>query len=110
MSITGALVLTLLSAQAPATTGAVSGRVTVEGTSAPLAGVRIMLFPAGPLDRPPRPAGQMIGPPPQTVTDQDGRFAFDRLWPATYRIDVQKTGFALLTQTNREGTIDVVAG
>ena len=96
--------------QSPPTTGALSGRVTVEGTNAPLAGVRVMLFPAGRLDRPPRPAGQMIGPPPQTVTDQDGRFTFDRLWPATSRIDVQKTGFALLTPTNREGTIDVVAG
>jgi len=112
MSMVGALVVAVLFAQAPQapTTGALSGRVTVEGTNAPLAGVRIMLFPAGRLDRPPRAAGQMIGPPPQTVTDQDGRFRFDRLWPATYRIDVQKTGFAPLTLTNREGTIDVVAG
>jgi protocatechuate 3,4-dioxygenase beta subunit len=76
--------------QAPAAAdapGRLAGRVTVEGSAAPVAGARIMLFPAG------RPNGPM-GPPPQTQTDQDGRFAFDRVIPGSYRVDVQKTGFA----------------
>ena len=39
--------LTAQATQAPATTGAVSGRVTLEGTNTPAAGVRIVLFPTG---------------------------------------------------------------
>src|SRR5471030_2798319 len=69
--------------------GRISGRVTVEGANTPLAGARVMLIPGAP------PRGPM-GMPPQTITDQDGRYEFDRVAPGTYRIEVQKTGFAPL--------------
>jgi protocatechuate 3,4-dioxygenase beta subunit len=92
--------------QSPSTAdsaGRISGRVTVEGPGTPVSGARIMLFPAGP------PTGP-IGPPPQTLTDQDGRFAFDALAPGTYRINVQKTGYAPLLDPSRARTVRVGAG
>ncbi|PYR13829.1 MAG: hypothetical protein DMF99_00200, partial [Acidobacteria bacterium] len=84
----GALALTLMfsqAPQAPATTGAVSGRVTIEGSNTPVAGARIVLFPNGPIGQ--RGSAPRIGPmrPPETVTGQDGRFAFPRIFPGSYR-------------------------
>jgi len=98
--------------QTTESTGRVAGRVTVEGTNAAVAGVRIVLFPAGRLMRPPerpRPMGPM-GPPPQAITDQDGRFVFDRIFAGTYTVDAQKTGFVSLNQPDQRHTVDVVAG
>jgi protocatechuate 3,4-dioxygenase beta subunit len=89
-ALTVFLVATLTQAAAPAATGGISGRVTADGTNAPVAGARVMIFPAG------RPPAGPSGPPPQATTDQDGRFVFDRLAPGDYRLDVQKTGFAPL--------------
>lgn len=90
--------------------GRISGRVTLEGANTPVAGARIMLMPAMPAGRPAgRPAGPM-GPPPQTLTDQEGRFAFERLTPGTYRIDAQKTGYAPLLDLSRARTVEVGAG
>src|SRR5882762_3373173 len=109
------LLIALSSAQAQQTsesTGRIAGRVTVEGTNAAVAGVRIMLFPSGRLMRPPerpRPMGPM-GPPPQAVTDQDGRFVFDRIFAGTYTVDAQKTGFVSFNQPDQRHTVDVVAG
>ena len=57
------------------------------GANTPVSGARVSLFPAG------RPSGP-IGPPPQAISDQDGRFVFDRVSPGTYRLDAQKSGFA----------------
>ena len=37
--------LSLSQAPAPAATGRLSGRVTAEGTNAPIAGARVMVFP-----------------------------------------------------------------
>jgi hypothetical protein len=50
--------------------------------------------------------------PPQTLTDQDGRFVFDKLAPGSYRVDAQKTGFAPLNEPGRAMTAatDVAAG
>jgi hypothetical protein len=87
----------LLSEQAPrpgiqgAAQGArISGRVVEDGTNAPLSGARVtaIAMARGPVVSPPG------GPPPQAVTDQDGRFVFDGLPPGRYRIDVQKATFA----------------
>jgi hypothetical protein len=83
--------LSQAAAAASAATGGITGRVTADGTNAPIVGARVLLFPAG------RPAGHM-GPPPQVTTDQDGRYAFTRLTPGEYRLDVQKTGFVPLNQ------------
>ena len=71
---------------APASTGAIQGRVLTDGSNAPIAGARVLLMPAG------RPTGPM-GPPPQATTGEDGAFAFARVTPGDYRIDIQKTGY-----------------
>src|SRR5437667_1983521 len=83
--------LSLTQATATAETGRITGRVTVQGTNTPIAGVRVVLFPAG------RPMGPM-GAPPQMITDQDGRFGFDKIAPGGYRLDAQKAGFAPFNQ------------
>jgi len=52
-----------------------------------------------------------MGPPPQAITDQDGRFAFPHLRPGEYRIDVQRTGYAPLEGDGGRGrTIQVADG
>jgi carboxypeptidase family protein len=84
------------------TTGRVAGRITVDGTSAPVAGARVTLMPMSQG----RPAGPM-GMPPQATTDQDGRFAFDRLAPGPYRVDVQKAGFAPINQPRPQAAVSV---
>ena len=89
---------------AASATGGITGRVVADGTNAPIAGARVLVFPAG------RPTGPM-GPPPQAITDQDGRFAFGKLAPGEYRLDVQKTGFAPLNEPmTQPRTFTVAAG
>ena len=99
--------LTLAQNPTPAPTPGshIAGRVTVDGTNAPLADARVMLFPAG------RPPTMPFGPPPQTTTDQDGRFVFSGLKPGEYRIDVQRTGYAPLEAAPARGrTIQLADG
>ena len=107
VAVLGGLWLALSMSQAapttPATTGRIAGRVTVEGANTPIAGARIMLMPGAPPTRP-------TGIPPQTLSDQDGRFVFDHLVPGSYRVDVQKTGFAPLVEPGRAQPAQVSAG
>jgi protocatechuate 3,4-dioxygenase beta subunit len=104
MMVTASLLIALAFDQtAPAATGRIAGRVTVEGANTPIAGARVIVIPTT------RPAGPM-GMPPQTLTDWDGRFAFDKMAPGSYRIDVQKTGFAPLIEPGRAPTTEVAAG
>ncbi|HJZ74405.1 MAG TPA: carboxypeptidase-like regulatory domain-containing protein [Vicinamibacterales bacterium] len=93
-------------APAPSAAGRLAGQVTVEGTNAPLADARVMLFPGAR----PTPMTMPYGPPPQTTTDQNGRFAFSGLKPGEYRIDVQRTGYAPLEDTGRGRTIQLAEG
>lgn len=102
------LALSMAQAAAPAATGRISGRVTAEGTNAPIAGARVMVFPM--MRRGTPPTGPMAMTP-QGLTDQDGRFVFNGLAPGEYRVDVQKTGFAsLVDPTARPRTYTVAAG
>jgi protocatechuate 3,4-dioxygenase beta subunit len=95
--------LSLNQAPAPEQAGQISGRVTLAGTGSPVSGARVALLPAG------RQTGPM-GPPPQAMTDQDGQFAFDRIVPGAYRLDVQKAGLAPPDDASRNRTITVPAG
>jgi Carboxypeptidase regulatory-like domain len=97
-------------AQQPESTGRIAGRITVEGTDAPVVGARVTLMPS---ERPtPRTyaRGQVGWAPPQAVTDQDGRFVFDRIRTGAYHVDVQKTGFVPLNRPMSQVTVDVVEG
>src|SRR5437867_7904711 len=65
-----ALLAALSFSQAPAqaAAGRLAGRITVDGANTPIAGARVVLLPTG---------RATIGmPPPQVLTDQDGRFVF----------------------------------
>jgi len=99
------LLVALSLSQVPAAdqAGRVSGRVTLLGAGSPVSGARISLFPAG------RPSG-VIGPPPQAISDQDGRFVFDHVSPGNYFLDAQKSGFAPIDPTIRREMITVAAG
>jgi carboxypeptidase family protein len=87
-------------------TGGIAGRITADGTNAPIAGAHVMLLPLR------RPAGTIpFGPPSQSTTDQDGRFTFDRVEPGDYRLNVQKGGFAPNYEPMTQPTpVTVVAG
>lgn len=99
------LLLALSLNQAPAADqpGRISGRVTLAGSNAPVSGARITLIPTS------RPAGP-IGPPPQAITDVDGRFGFGQVAPGTYRVDAQKAGLAAPDDVLRTRAITVAAG
>jgi protocatechuate 3,4-dioxygenase beta subunit len=102
------LALSMDQTAAPAIAGRMSGRVTAEGTNAPIVGARVMVFP---MMRPAMPPAGPMAIPPQATTDQDGRFVFNALAPGEYRVDVQKTGFAsTLDPTTRPRTYTVAAG
>jgi hypothetical protein len=94
--------------QPAAPTARLAGRVTVEGTNAPLADARVVLVFA-PRRMPQRPMFP-IGPPPQAVTDQDGRFAFPHLRPGEYRVELQRTGYATLDEAGQGHTIEIADG
>jgi hypothetical protein len=74
-------------AQPTGQTGGVSGLVIEDGTSAPVAGVRVLVLLDDGRSTP-------SGPPPATVTDPDGRFHFDVLPAGRYHIAAQKAGYA----------------
>lgn len=74
-----------LSQAAPGGAGRVSGRITLEGTNAPVSGARVTLQ-AATLQS---VAGKM---PAATMTDEDGRYAFDNVPTGSYNINVEKTG------------------
>jgi protocatechuate 3,4-dioxygenase beta subunit len=103
MSTIGLFVaLSLSQAAVPAAAGRVSGRVAAEGANTPIAGARIMLFPAG------RPTGP-LGMPPQTLTDQDGRYVFEQVAAGGYRVQVQKAGFAPVSDPAQPPPVITVA-
>lgn len=98
------LALTVGQAQPQVATGRISGRVTAEGASTPIAGARVTLYPAA-------PRMGAFTPPGEALTDTDGRFAFVRVAAGEYRLDVQKTGYAPFPGTpGRPHTIQVAAG
>ncbi|HWF87087.1 MAG TPA: carboxypeptidase-like regulatory domain-containing protein [Vicinamibacterales bacterium] len=97
---------TLIVGQAPAPAASsahISGRVLTEGANTPIAGARVILIPI-------RRSSGPIGPPPQTTTDQDGRYAFQNVAPGTYHIEAQRAGFAQNTDSTTPRTISIVAG
>lgn len=91
-----------------ATTARVAGRVVAAGTNAPIADARVVLIPTM------RPAPPLsLSPPPQAITDQNGRFVFEGLSPGTFHIDVQKPGFAPFSSPadgTPPATLNVTAG
>jgi hypothetical protein len=75
--------------QAGTQTARISGRVVEDGTNAPLSGARVTVYAIG---GPPVTSFPPL--PPQTTTDEFGRYVFDGLPPGRYRLNAQKGGFA----------------
>lgn len=70
--------------------GAIFGHVLDDGTRAPIAGAQITLVPSRP-----RPVPEPFSDPLRTaITDESGRFLFERVEPGRYRMGVFKAGFA----------------
>ena len=85
-----------LAAQSPQPSPAyarVTGRIVAAASSTPIEGAQVMLVPI----RRANPTGATPafppGMPPQRTTDADGTFAFERIIPGEYRLNVTKAGF-----------------
>src|SRR5262245_33916216 len=93
----------LSQAGVPGGSGRISGRVVADETNLPIVGARVLLLPRGPMSGPP-------GVPPQSLTNQDGRFEFS-VPPGEYHVEVQKAGFAsTVDPTQPPQAITVVEG
>jgi carboxypeptidase family protein len=109
------VICALLLSQAAAstqTTGRIVGRIVADGTNAPIADARILVLPSAP-PRPTAGRGGPFGPgwrPMQAQTDESGRFVIEKVEPGTYRLEVQKTGFAPAGVDGRGSTAAVAAG
>lgn len=85
----------ILGAQAGAAGATIAGHVVDGGTQVPIAGARVMLVPVfnG------RPTTPPSGPPPSTITGDDGAYLFSGVAAGRYRVQVQKIGFVSPTDT-----------
>src|SRR5436309_3067449 len=102
------LPLSLLIAQPPAmppgaANARVTGRVVEAETGAPVSGAFVLLVPVVQSF----PAAAMG--PPQALTDTNGEFAVERVWAGRYRIEIQKTGFAPLSDITDAPTLNIEA-
>jgi hypothetical protein len=79
----------------------VSGRVVEEQTRAPLPGARVSLS---------FELGSSPVPVQQTITDQDGRYAFAGVAAGQYRLDVQKSGILPLADAIWDRVVTVSDG
>jgi Carboxypeptidase regulatory-like domain len=81
-----------------------AGRVVDAETSAPVAGAIVRLVPVAQ----PFPAAAMA--PPQALTGANGEFTVQRVWAGRYRLEIQKTGFAPLSDLTGAPLLEINRG
>jgi protocatechuate 3,4-dioxygenase beta subunit len=108
--MTTLLIALVLTAQAADARGGISGRVLVRGENTPVQDARVVVVRIRRAPQPLPPNSVPPAPSPQTVTGPDGSYAFDRLEPGEYGVNVQKTGFAVGPGTPTRATVVVTAG
>jgi protocatechuate 3,4-dioxygenase beta subunit len=93
----------LVDGQAAAPGGVIAGRVVEQGTNQPIADARVQLAPQ-------RRGAASFGPPRETISDQQGRYAFGGVEPGSYRVLVQKAGYAGPDQLSLPISVTIAAG
>ncbi len=85
----------------------VTGRIVDDASRAGISEARVTLIPM-----PTGGRGALIAfdrQPPMVLTDRDGRYSFDNIAPGRYRINVQKAGFAAVSDRGPQ-QLDIVTG
>jgi hypothetical protein len=83
--------------------GRLTGQVVEQGGRTPIPNARVMVFSM---------ARPQAGPPQmfETMTDAEGRFAFDNVSPGAYRVQGSKPGYAIQMFGTQDLIVEVLAG
>lgn len=101
LSITAALV----QAPSPPNTGSVSGRVSEDGSGAPIEDAQVTVMPVRS-----GPASVSVAELLTVRSDRDGRFMIRGLEPGRYRVAAQKSSYAFVSGPMGVASVEVAAG
>ena len=105
MPISTAVLIMSLFAQTPGGSARLAGRVTDAATQAPIAGARVTVMQIAETEH--RTYG---GTPLASLTDEQGRFAFDGLAEGAFQMEATKNGFASSREPMVSQTIHLYSG
>jgi Carboxypeptidase regulatory-like domain len=105
MPISTAVLIMSLFAQTPGSNGRLAGRVVDAASQKPIAGARVTAMQIAETQ-----LGTYGGPPIETLTDDEGRFAFEGLPTAVFQLEAKKNGFASWPEPMAGRTFHVTNG